>query len=193
MTNGKLYLDGQELGFYYAHGGGDYTDFSGGTLDIGASKKDGFKYESFFEGQIDELRFYNRALTEKEIQQQYLKDKFSNPLFADIANNDFHLKSEKGRFYPEEPANTGMFGDSEGLWSMDLVTSPCIDLGDPAVNPSSETTPNGGRINAGAYGGTPYASKSEYPLRGDINRDGTTNLVDLAELSRDWLLSMPWY
>jgi predicted outer membrane repeat protein len=55
-----------------------------------------------------------------------------DPLFADAANGDFHL----------------------------LIGSPCIDAGDPSTPVASEPLPNGGRINMGAYGGTPQASLS---------------------------------
>jgi hypothetical protein len=43
---------------------------------------------------------------------------------------------------------------------LDEVTSPCVDGGDPNAPADQERTPNGGRINMGAYGGTPYASMS---------------------------------
>ncbi len=49
-----------------------------------------------------------------------------------FADYDFHLKSD----------------------------SPCIDAGDPSSDYSNEPTPNGGRINIGAYGNTAEASKS---------------------------------
>ncbi|MDI6451784.1 S8 family serine peptidase [Anaerobaca lacustris] len=72
-----------------------------------------------------------------------------DPLFADPANGDYHLKSQAGRW---DPVN--------GSWVVDEVTSPFIDAGDPAVSVGDEPEPNGGRINMGAYGGTPQASKS---------------------------------
>jgi predicted outer membrane repeat protein len=56
----------------------------------------------------------------------------AEPLFADAANGDYHL----------------------------LTSSPCIDAGDPNSEFTLEPEPNGGRINMGAYGGTPEASKS---------------------------------
>jgi hypothetical protein len=33
---------------------------------------------------------------------------------------------------------------------------------------------------------------SEWPIAGDVNRDGVMNLVDLAILLEDWLRPMPW-
>ncbi|KYH41315.1 MAG: Disaggregatase related protein [Candidatus Bathyarchaeota archaeon B26-1] len=72
-----------------------------------------------------------------------------DPLFADPTRGDFHLKSEAGRWDPNQKR-----------WVKDSVTSPCIDAGDPSSDFSKEPEPNGGRINMGAYGNTGEASKS---------------------------------
>ncbi len=72
-----------------------------------------------------------------------------DPLFGDPDNGDYHLYSEGGRY-------VSMYG----LWSFDPVTSPCVDAGDPSLDLGAERIPNGGRINMGAYGGTPEASLS---------------------------------
>ena len=53
---------------------------------------------------------------------------------------------------------------SSHSWINDDVTSPCIDAGDPANPVAEEPSPNGGRINIGAYGGTSEASKSPQKL-----------------------------
>ncbi len=73
----------------------------------------------------------------------------ADPLFADPENGDYHLLSERGRYWPEHD-----------VWVLDDVTSPCVDAGDPDADFSRERTPNGGRVNIGAYGGTPFASRS---------------------------------
>jgi serine protease AprX len=73
----------------------------------------------------------------------------TDPLFADMYNGDYHLKSEYGRWDPNSQS-----------WVKDDVTSPCIDAGDPNSDFSGETWPHGGRINIGAYGGTQEASMS---------------------------------
>jgi len=73
-----------------------------------------------------------------------------DPLFADPNNNDYHLRSQRGRYWPQH-----------NVWVLDDVTSPCVDGGDPAADCSGERKPNGGRIDMGAYGGTAYASMSE--------------------------------
>lgn len=71
-----------------------------------------------------------------------------DPIFADINNGDYHLQSEYGRYLPK------------GTWTTDSQTSTCIDGGDPGVRTGREQKPHGGRVNMGAYGGTPFASKS---------------------------------
>ncbi|MHC4628696.1 MAG: right-handed parallel beta-helix repeat-containing protein [Planctomycetota bacterium] len=65
-------------------------------------------------------------------------------------SGDYHLRSQAGRwdrFFIQD-------------WVQDWTTSPCVDAGDPDSDYSLEPAPNGGRINMGAYGGTPQASKS---------------------------------
>jgi hypothetical protein len=72
-----------------------------------------------------------------------------DPQFADPDNGDYHLKSQAGRWDPIAES-----------WVIDEVSSPCIDVGDPDSPVGLERFPNGGRINMGAYGGTPQASLS---------------------------------
>jgi parallel beta-helix repeat protein/predicted outer membrane repeat protein len=72
-----------------------------------------------------------------------------DPLFGDPIKGDYHLKSQAGRWNPDS-----------GNWIFDYTTSPCIDAGDPNIPVGNESEPNGGRINMGAYGGSPEASKS---------------------------------
>ena len=74
----------------------------------------------------------------------------SDPLFADPNADDYHLLSERGRYWPEHD-----------VWVLDKISSPCLDAGDPNADYSGEPLPNGGRINLGAYGGTAFASLCE--------------------------------
>ncbi|MCO6401215.1 MAG: right-handed parallel beta-helix repeat-containing protein [Verrucomicrobia bacterium] len=79
-------------------------------------------------------------------------DRFSlsvDPQFYDPENGDFHLKSVAGRY----DVGTGAFVN-------DTETSPLIDAGSYLAAFSKETPPNGGRINIGAYGNTPWASRT---------------------------------
>jgi hypothetical protein len=62
---------------------------------------------------------------------------------------DYHLQSRAGRWEPKT-----------GTWLQDVLTSPCIDAGDPASPIGQEPPPNGRVIDMGAYGGTVEASMS---------------------------------
>ena len=99
-----------------------------------------------------------------------------DPLFADTISGDYHLLSEEGRYV-----------STDALWAFDDRTSPCIDAGDPESDVSAERLPNGGRINIGAFGGTPEASLSQSPVDGDINQDGSVDFRDMAILAEEWL------
>jgi hypothetical protein len=70
-----------------------------------------------------------------------------DPLFADPANFDYHLKSEAGRW-------------DGTTWVIDGEHSPCIDAGYLDSDFANEPAPNGNRVNIGLYGNTEYASKS---------------------------------
>ena len=84
-----------------------------------------------------------------------------DPLFANIDNSDFHLKSQNGRW-------------DGTAWVNDELTSPCIDAGDPADSYANETYFNGNRINIGAYGNTAEASRS-------------SSTIDVEKIENDWL------
>ncbi len=118
------------------------------------------------------------SLTEGGQGHQHGKE---GPLFADLDGGDYHLLSEKGRYVP-----------AYGLWSFDEQTSQCVDGGDPNDDPWGERMPHGGRINMGAYGGTAYASMSEWPLIGDYNRNGRVGFKDFAAFCEGWLLELGW-
>lgn len=72
------------------------------------------------------------------------------PWFQDYTAADYHEKSPYGRWDPVSL-----------VWRYDVNCSPCIDAGDPASAYSEEPSPNGGRINMGAYGNTAFASKHD--------------------------------
>jgi len=107
----------------------------------------------------------------------------ADPCFGDPENGDYHLKSQGGRWEP-----------NEGRWTIDDVTSLCIDAGDPMTPIGQEPFPNGGRINMGAYGGTGEASKSyfgepvcETIVAGDVNGDCKVNFEDFRLMALHWL------
>jgi len=93
--------------------------------------------------------FYNNARGNYYIMQAGNGDIAADPLFADAANRDFHLKSQTDRWSGTE-------------WVADTITSPVIDGGDPADASANEPAPNGGRINMGRYGNTAEASRSYF-------------------------------
>jgi hypothetical protein len=104
----------------------------------------------------------------------------SNGVWID---GDYHLKSQAGRWHV-----------SEGRWTIDDVTSPCIDAGDPLGPIGLEPFPNGGIVNMGAYGGTAEASKSyfgkppcETIVAGDINGDCEIDFRDFFFVALHWL------
>ena len=76
----------------------------------------------------------------------------ADPLFADAADFDFHLRSASGRY-----------DAAAGTWVTDADSSPAIDAGDPASDFAFETMPNGGRANMGAFGNTRQASRTPEP------------------------------
>jgi hypothetical protein len=77
----------------------------------------------------------------------------TDPLFANPAANDYHLRSTAGRWDPLANGGAGGF-------VIDAQHSPAIDAADPGADFSAEPPPNGGRANLGVYGNTAEASKS---------------------------------
>ena len=72
---------------------------------------------------------------------------------------DFHLKSTMGRY-------------ENGTWRTDALNSISINAGDPKSIYHNEPNTNGDRINMGAYGNTPYASKGiDSPPVADAGKD----------------------
>jgi parallel beta-helix repeat protein len=101
-----------------------------------------------------------------------------DPVFADTAEGDYHLKSQVGRWDPRSK-----------IWVRDDITSPCIDAGNPGCPVGDEPAPNGNRINMGAYGGTDTASKSpaNWSSIADLTNDNRVDVGDLELLAQYWL------
>ncbi len=84
-------------------------------------------------------------------QRERFKDfrsSITNPLFQSISSNDFHLRSEAGRY---DPVTKTFVADTNTSWA--------IDKGNPYGAVGNEPAVNGGRANIGAHGTTRYASK----------------------------------
>lgn len=92
-------------------------------------------------------------------------------------DGDYHLRSQAGRWDADNRQ-----------WATDSDTSRCIDAGDPASNWAAELWPHGGRINLGAYGGTPQASMSlsDSGLPADTDHDEKVGPQDLMTFCSDW-------
>ena len=102
-----------------------------------------------------------------------------DPLMPYAAGGDYHLASERGRYWPEHD-----------VWLADPNSSPCIDAGDPTDDASDESAPNGDRVNMGAYGATAFAShtlEAGGQIFTDRNNDNVVNIDDLFLLIDEWL------
>jgi hypothetical protein len=171
----NVYMDGDLRTSAYLTGN-IHSTLSGDDWIIGDATPD---KKRGIVGKMDEVCIFDKALSAEEVRLIYLA--VLDPLFADANGGDYHLLSERGRYWPEHD-----------VWVLDNVTSPCVDGGDPMLKPSNEPMPNGGRVNMGAYGDTPYASMSEWPIREDNNRDGIVNVIDFAMLADKWLETTGW-
>jgi len=145
-----------------------------------------------FHGYMDEVMIYERVLSNSEIEQLFEFGRQSiphsvsskpGPGFADPNNGDYHLKSEYGRYWPQHD-----------IWVSDRTTSPGVDAGDPNSHVANEPTPNGGRINIGAYGGTGQASLSSMPVHAHWQFDETSGdtAFDLAGNNHGKVYGATW-
>ena len=115
-----------------------------------------------------------------------------DPMFADVNNNDYHLKSAGWRWD---------ITNDRDIWTWDDVTSKCINAGNPGCSLADEPVtiaqdPNNYfgeniRINLGYFGGTSWASLGPIGLSllADINNDNAVDLADMAQLAQCWLVS----
>jgi len=131
--------------------------------------------------QIEVLGYNYPIVLYNDIQGGWPANMDINPLFADAASGDFHLKSQGGRW---DTANQ--------IWVQDSVTSPCVDAGEPDgifLDYTMELWPHGKRTNMGAYGGTAQASMSlsEAGNIADLNNDDVVNYVDMRLFAEKWL------
>ena len=83
-------------------------------------------------------------------------------------------------------SQAGRWDPNSQTWVQDAVTSPCIDAGNPDSDCTAELSPNGKRINMGAYGGTPQASMSlsDTDNVADLSDDGVSTYGTISALPR---------
>ena len=102
------------------------------------------------DGDLHQCRRVSYSCVQEEGTYTGINENIStDPSFADPGSGDYHLMSRYGRYSP-----------IDGTWPTDSLSSPCIDTGNDEMDPGREQEPHGGRINMGAYGGTPFASLS---------------------------------
>jgi hypothetical protein len=196
-------ITGNRAGIFHAYGGWA-NGVGGGLYDCNALITDCIIWGNEADYSGDQL--YNSSTPTYSYIQDWSSGGIGNiggdpnivnPLFADVANGDFHLKSQYGRWQPGQAIlnNNGTPSDPNDdfwetvQWVIDSVTSPCIDAGDPASAWQDELWPNGGRINMGAYGGTSQASMSGNTIGNiaDLDHDNNVDMTDFALFSEDWL------
>jgi parallel beta-helix repeat protein len=116
-------------------------------------------YNTYFKNGNAQLVFYNGVLYADLAawtgNGAGANDLESDPLFV-TNGSDFHIQSVYESYHGGEwPPLTAL----AGVWTVDLVTSPALDGGNPADAYVNEPV-SGGVINQGAYGNTVQASKS---------------------------------
>jgi len=166
--------EGPQIGLYWASLSISYCDIQGGQANIGLlTCCDALAWGT---GNIDaDPCFADPGYWDANGTPEDANDDF-------WVDGDYHLKSQAGRYDP-----------NAGQWTIDDVTSPCIDAGDPMSPIGLEPFPNGGIVNMGAYGGTAEASKSyfgkppcETIVPGDINGDCIVDFHDLCIMALHW-------
>jgi len=121
---------------------------------------------------------YKDLLTWQRQQYKDFRSAITNPLLNSVNAGSFYPRSEAGRF---SPGLNGFVMDSETSW--------VIDKGNPGSAFDQEPSENGGRINIGAFGNTPYASKGS--TNGIVFIRTANNYLSLTEADNPYPLL--WY
>ena len=116
------------------------TAYDGAILDLGEDETNVFDDPLFVSG-YDEVTTTMSQATEAAR--------------GELIHADLHLRSTAGSCRNATGAS---------LFTGDAVDSPAIDTGNPASSYSREQEPDGDRVNIGAYGNTPEASKSPFEI-----------------------------
>ncbi|MBI9019465.1 MAG: hypothetical protein JEZ07_19625 [Phycisphaerae bacterium] len=158
LLNGMTYLHIDNCTVVKNHAFSSIGGIYGIDYDSCVLIENSIVYSNTVASQVNSIQVYCLDLTVFYSNISYLTGgglsvtecQLGDPLFVDISNGDYHLKSVQGRL-------DGFTGELE----FDDVTSPCIDGGYPNAEYSKEPIPNGNRVNMGCYGNTAHASRSE--------------------------------
>jgi predicted outer membrane repeat protein len=173
-----------------AHGGGIYSDTSDNVTNciLWANTDSGGSDESAQVHSTSSAQIDYSCIQGLTAVLGGLGNVADDPLFADAASGDYHLKSQGWRW-----------DATQQNWVSDAQTSPCIDRGNPGMSLANEplTVPadpdnqsgENVRLNMGMYGRTAEASMGPpgWVLLSDINNDGTINALDYAFQAEIWL------
>ena len=121
-------------------------------------------------------------------QQVSLLDPHSisiEPRFVDAVTN-FHLRSTAGSY-----RGAPFTAPGGGSFVADADLSFGIDGGDPAAGYAQEPAPNGGRLDLGAFGNTPDASRSP-AIRFSLLVEPSPGVKWFGTRSIVWLTRGPW-
>ncbi|MEI8290337.1 MAG: right-handed parallel beta-helix repeat-containing protein, partial [Verrucomicrobiota bacterium] len=121
-------------------------------------------------------------------QQVSLRDPHSisvEPRFVDGATN-FHLRSTAGSY-----RGAAFTAPAGGSFVADADLSFCIDGGDPSAGYSQEPSPNGGRLDLGAFGNSPDASLTP-DARFSLLVDPLPGTKWFGTRTITWLTRGPW-
>lgn len=108
-----------------------------------------------------------------------------DPYDTDQVIEEFNFNAVFSEFIPYLILSKGRFGNiylnpsfiDPNLGDYHLMSfSPCIDAGDPNSDYSLEPEDNGKRINIGAYGNTPWATRTL-----DSDEDGVKDFIEFSE------------
>ncbi len=168
---GQIYIDGEPDGAAVAIKSEAMKISAARDMTIGRVS---YKQAQYLKGKIEEVRIYSRVLSGGEIRYAWF-----DPFSERLVSPDYRLQSAAGRWDARSQR-----------WVEDIMTSPCIDAGNPGCPLGDERSgANNIRINMGAYGGTATASKSPAGWRSiaDLNNDWVVDFDDLALFVEYWL------
>ncbi len=136
MTNNIIHASGDVALLYINDGSyrGDYNVFN-------AVNGAAVTYDVDSDTTYNDLRAWHKASGNEAHSSSF------DPLFVDPGSDNYYLQSQAGRWN-----GTSFVHDAQTSWA--------IDFGDPTfTNATVEADPLSDRINAGQYGGTPFASR----------------------------------